>query len=335
MISLYNVCLSFSKRPLMTEFDFIRRYLQKQQSDSEVLLGIGDDAAVIRPRAGFDLCFSSDMFLKNRHFFENVHPADLAYKVLAVNISDMAAMGAKPRWILLSAGLPDLQENWLEDFCTSLFSLARRFGITLIGGDTTKGDMVFNITIIGELPQGKALRRDAARDGDDIWVSGQVGLAAAALNHHWQLLKLPSDILEICEQARLRPKPRVALGQLLLPFAHAAQDISDGLAQDLGHILKASAMGAEIFVEQLPTLPQLRGILPEKQLYDCLLAGGDDYELVFTVPESQREAVMKAGKISNTPVCRIGKINRSGRLKMTLADSSELHLNSLGFDHFG
>lgn len=306
----------------MTEFDFIRRYLQKQQSDSEVLLGIGDDAAVIRPRAGFDLCFSSDMFMKSKHFFEDVQPADLAYKVLAVNISDMAAMGAKPRWILLSAGLPDLQENWLEDFCTSLFSLARRFGITLIGGDTTKGDMVFNITIIGELPQGKALRRDAARDGDDIWVSGQVGLAAAALNHHWQL-------------SRLRPKPRVALGQLLLPFAHAAQDISDGLAQDLGHILKASAMGAEIFVQQLPTLPQLRGILPEKQLYDCLLAGGDDYELVFTAPESQREAVMEAGKISNTPVCRIGKINRSGRLKMTLADSSELHLTSLGFDHFG
>ena len=167
----------------MTEFDFIRRYLKKQQDDAQVVLGIGDDAAIIRPQVGFDLCFSSDMLLKGRHFFADVQPDDLAWKVLAVNISDMAAMGATPRWVLLSVGLPELDESWLHRFCNNLFDLAQRFGVTLIGGDTTRGDLVFNVTIIGELPTGKALRRDAAKEGDDIWVSGQIGLAAAGLNH--------------------------------------------------------------------------------------------------------------------------------------------------------
>lgn len=147
----------------MTEFDFIRTYLQNQQQDYEVVLGIGDDAAIVRPSIGYDLCFSADMLLKNRHFFEDVSPEDLAWKVLAVNISDMAAMGAKPKWALLSAGLPELDENWLRRFCNSLFDLAQRFGVTLIGGDTTRGDLVFNVTIVGELPQGQALRRDARK----------------------------------------------------------------------------------------------------------------------------------------------------------------------------
>ena len=288
----------------MKEFDFIRRYLQRVQADEDVLLGIGDDAAIICPRAGYDLCLSSDMLLKNKHFFESVAPADLAYKVLAVNISDMAAMGAAPRWALLSAGLPQLRESWLAEFCDSLFALARRFGVTLIGG---------------ELPQGRALRRDAAQIGDDVWVSGRLGLAAAALHHHWQTFTLPDAVFDLCEQVRLRPDPRVALGQALLPFARAAQDISDGLAQDLGHILQASGVGAEIFAEEVPTLPQLRDNLDKTALYGCVLAGGDDYELVFTAPHSCRAAVLEAG---------------SGRLNISDAAGRPVVLASLGFDHF-
>ena len=319
----------------MKEFDFIKDYLSARQADSDVLLGIGDDAAIIRPRPGRDLCFSSDMLLKNRHFFADVSPADLAYKVLAVNISDMAAMGAAPRWILLSAGLPELNQCWLTEFCNSMFALAEQFGITLIGGDTTKGDLVFNVTIIGEVPAGKALRRDSARIGDDIWVSGMVGLAAAALNAHWKKIWLPDDVFALCEQIRLRPIPRVALGQALLPFAHAAQDISDGLAQDLGHILKASGVGAEICAESVPTLPELRQILQRSTLYDYIFSGGDDYELLFTVPEMYREKVLEAGYSSGTPATRIGKINDSGCLNILDSNGHNINLTSLGFDHFG
>lgn len=319
----------------MKEFDFIRNYLNRQQKDSDLLLGIGDDAAIVRPRSGWDLCFSSDMLLKNRHFFADVSPADLAYKILAVNISDMAAMGAVPRWALLSAGLPELNPNWLGEFCESLFTLANQFGVILIGGDTTKGDLAFNVTIIGELPQGRALRRDAAQIGDDIWVSGMVGLAATALNCHWKNIGLPDTVFTLCEQARLRPKPRVDLGKALLGFAHAAQDVSDGLAQDVGHILKASDVGADIFADCVPTLPELREILDKGVLYNYMLAGGDDYELLFTAPESCRSAVLEAGRMSDTPVTRIGKINDSGRLNLLDANGHRITLTSLGFDHFG
>lgn len=321
----------------MTEFDFIRRYLDRQQNDAEVVLGIGDDAAIIRPRAGYDLCFSSDMLLKNRHFFEDVSPEDLAWKVLAVNISDMAAMGARPRWALLSAGLPKLEEDWLHRFCDSLFDLAQRFGVTLIGGDTTRGDLVFNVTIAGELPKGQALRRDAAQLGDDIWVSGQIGLAAAALQSRLKKRPLPPELQAVCDAELLRPMPRVALGQALLPLAHAAQDISDGLAQDIGHILSASAVGARIWVDQLPGLPELKKLLGEREWLDCALSGGDDYELVFTAPPSRREAVLAAANAAETSVTRIGVIEDTGRLNITHSESDEceIRLTSSGFDHFG
>ncbi|WP_416192118.1 thiamine-phosphate kinase [Neisseria sp. CCUG12390] len=320
----------------MTEFDFIQKYLKNQQQDHQIVLGIGDDAAIVRPRSGFDLCFSSDMLLKNRHFFENITPENLAWKVLAVNISDMAAMGAEPKWVLLSAGLPELAEDWLHRFCNSFFGLLQRFGISLIGGDTTRGDLVFNVTIIGELPQGKALRRDAAKVGDDIWVSGKIGLAASALNCLLKQCDLSPEVFQQCETELLRPMPRVALGQAILDLAHAAQDISDGLAQDIGHILTASNVGAEIWAEQVPTLPELKESLSHEQWLKYTLAGGDDYELVFTAPENCREALQAASQQSDTPITRIGKITDSGRLKVvnSVSDDVEITLTSLGFDHF-
>ncbi|WP_244958843.1 thiamine-phosphate kinase [Neisseria shayeganii] len=317
------------------EFDFIRRHLQAMpQQDADVLLGIGDDAAIVRPRAGFDLCYSSDMLLAGRHFFADVAPEDLAHKILAVNISDMAAMGAVPRWVLLSAALPHLEENWLQRFSGSLFGMLKQYGISLIGGDTTRGDWVFNITIIGEVPQGQGLRRSGAQVDDDIWVSGRVGLAAAALNHIWQRVRLPENLLADCEAARLRPQPRVALGQALLPLAHAAQDISDGLAQDLGHILAASKVGALLEADRIPTLPGLRDCLPEALYDDFILAGGDDYELLFTAAPERRPHILAAAEHSRTPVARIGRITDTGYLKTVRTDGSELKLAKQGYDHF-
>lgn len=321
----------------MTEFDFIQQYLHRQQRDSELVLGIGDDAAIVRPRSGYDLHFSTDMLVGGTHFFTDVAPADLAHKVLAVNFSDMAAMGATPRWALLSVALPELKQDWLTAFCDALFALARRFGVTLIGGDTTKGNWVFNVTIIGETPCKQALRRDAAQPGDDIWVTGLLGLAAAALDVHLHKISLPAVVFAQCEARRLLPEPRVALGQELLSLAHAAQDISDGLAQDIGHILKASNVGAKINVDLIPSLPALQltdAFLPA-QLYHWLLAGGDDYELIFTAAPEQREAIMAAADRTATSVTKIGIITVGHQLQLINHAGYVIQLQHQGFDHFG
>lgn len=318
----------------MGEFDFIRDYLLAGQvADADVLLGIGDDAAIVRPQAGFDLCFSSDMMLVGRHFFADAAPADVAHKLLAVNFSDMAAMGAVPRWVLLSAALPVLDAAWLRPFADSLFVFLRRHQTVLIGGDTTRGDMVFNISIIGQVPSGKALRRDAAQVGDDIWLSGQVGSAAAALRHILGQCTLPPDVFAECETALLRPEPRLALGQALLPFAHAAQDVSDGLLQDLQHILTASGVGAVVEMEAVPVLAALRAALPETAWQDAALCGGDDYELVFTAAPADREKVMQAAQVSGTRVTRIGQITASGGLTVR-HNGSVMPVVMGGFDHF-
>ena len=320
----------------MNEFDFIRHYLSRQQTDTEVVLGIGDDAAIVRPRSGYDLCFSSDMLLAGRHFLTDVAAGDLAHKVLAVNVSDMAAMGATPRWVLLSAALPYLDEAWLKDFCDTLFYQTRAYDITLIGGDTTRGDWVFNVTIIGELPQGAALCRSGAQPGDDIWVSGYLGAAAAGLASIQGKLSLPAEVDVACRTRLHRPQPRVGLGQHLLNVATSAMDVSDGLAQDLGHILQASAVGAHVEAALLPALPDLRRVLADERLFSLQLAGGDDYELLFTAPQQAREHVLAASRAAGVPVSRIGRItDNSGCLEVVDGNGDPVHLNHKGFDHFG
>lgn len=316
----------------MKEFDFIKQYLNRPQSDDgQVVLGIGDDAAIIRPDAGQDIHISSDMLLGGRHFFTDVSAADLAHRVLAVNLSDMAAMGATPKWALLSVALPDLQEAWLREFCDALFAMASEHGVRLIGGDTTKGDWVFNVTIMGQTPQGMGLRRDAAKVGDDVWVSGHLGLACAALHDHWLNVHLPNELFQLCEAARLRPQPRVALGQRLLHLAHAAQDVSDGFAQDLGHILTASAVGAVVNVDALPTLSELKQF---EQWPQWVAAGGDDYELVFTAPMAQRAAIVAAGQACGVMVTPVGQVVAGSGLQLQDAVGTPISLTHEGFDHF-
>ena len=316
----------------MKEFDFIKQYLAaRQDNDAQVVLGIGDDAAIIRPQADCDIHISSDMLLGGRHFFTDVQPADLAHKVLAVNLSDMAAMGATPKWATLSVALPQLDEAWVQAFCDSLFALADAHGLQLVGGDTTRGDWVFNVTIMGQTPQGLGLRRDAAQVGDDVWVSGRLGLACAALFDHWNEVHLDDDVFTICEAARLRPQARVALGQALLPIAHAAQDVSDGFAQDLQHILTASHVGAVVNVDALPTLPELKHF---EQWQQWVCAGGDDYELVFTAPASAREAIMAAAASAGAAVSLVGKVVTETGLRLIDAAGEDVGLTNTGFDHF-
>ena len=271
------------------------------------------------------------MLLGGRHFFTDVQPADLAHKVLAVNLSDMAAMGATPKWATLSVALPQLDEAWIKAFCDSLFALADAHGLQLVGGDTTRGDWVFNVTIMGQTPQGLGLRRDAAQVGDDVWVSGRLGLACAALFDHWNEVHLDDDVFTMCEAARLRPQARVALGQALLTIAHAAQDVSDGFAQDLQHILTASHVGAVVNVDALPTLAELKHY---EQWQDWVCAGGDDYELVFTAPASAREAIVAAAASTGTAVSMVGKVVTETGLRLIDAAGEEVVLINTGFDHF-
>ncbi|WP_107687964.1 thiamine-phosphate kinase [Neisseria wadsworthii] len=318
----------------MTEFEFIYNFLVRQHDD-DVLLGIGDDATIVRPRAGYDLCFSSDMLISGKHFFSDAAPEDIAHKVLAVNVSDMAAMGATPRWVLLSVAFPELDMLWLNKFCGTLFEQLSQYGISLIGGDTTKGNLTFNITIVGELPQGQALKRSGAKLGDDVWISGQVGMAAAALDGYLGKVVFPEAVWQACRQKYLRPVPRVALGQELLSLAHAAQDVSDGLAQDLGHILKASGVGAELWADRVPILPALRDCALVEQIRAWQLSGGDDYELLFTAPEAARAQILAAGEASGTQLSRIGKIIEGTKLHILDDAGGEIHLHKTGFDHFG
>lgn len=317
----------------MNEFEFIRTHISRHANklDDECLLGVGDDAAILRPHGDFDLHLSSDMLVGGQHFFTDVRPEDLAHKILAVNLSDMAAMGATPRWALLSAGLPQLDKPWLDAFCHAFFALADAHQIRLIGGDTTRADWVFSLTIIGQTPQGKALKRNAAQEGDDIWLSGKVGLAAAALDDHWLKVRLPENTYTLCEAHRLRPNARLALGAALLDIAHAAQDISDGLLQDLQHILNASSCAAHIELDAISSLPELREFAEYPQ---WILAGGDDYELIFTASPTQREAVLQAACNSQTPVTRIGKIHAGKGLRVLLANGEEYSTTHQGFDHF-
>ena len=288
-------------------------------------LGIGDDCALLLPRAGHQLAVSSDMLVEGRHFFADVDPHALGHKALAVNLSDLAAMGARPLGFTLALALPQADDRWLQAFSEGLLALADVHACPLVGGDTTRGPLNICITVFGEVAPGRALRRDAAQTGDDLWLSGRTGEARLALERlqgsPWARTVLEDEVL--CRQRLERPTPRVALGAALAGLdgqhglVHAAIDLSDGLAGDLGHLLTASGVGAEIDLEAVPVAPSLRA-LPETERLECLLRGGDDYELLFTAPASVRDAIFHAAQACETPVQRIGRITAGTGLRLCL-----------------
>jgi thiamine-monophosphate kinase len=287
---------------------------------------VGDDCAVLRPNAGLELALTTDMLVEGRHFAREADARSLGHKSLAVNLSDLAAMGAAPRWALLAIGLPSADERWVENFSAGFFALAERHGVELVGGDTTRSALVtITITAIGELPSGVALYRSAAQPGDDIWVSGELGGAALALRR--------PDIAEVARRLHW-PEPRVELGERLRGLARSAIDVSDGLAGDLGHIVERSQVAAVVEYERIPRPRELRAIGDAKLELECLLSGGDDYELAFTAPASKRSALEALGRELDLPLTRIGAIE-SGAARLVVRDAKGQPIaHRGGYDHF-
>jgi thiamine-monophosphate kinase len=330
------------------EFELIARYFKRPERalGAGVALGVGDDCALLRPSPGMQLAVSSDMLVSGRHFFADADPCKLGHKALAVNLSDLAACGAQPLGFTLALALPDADADWLAAFSQGLFALADLHGCTLVGGDTTRGPLNICITVFGEVPPGQALLRSGAQAGDDIYVSGTLGDAALALLALQGKVDLPPDLLAQTRQRLEAPTPRVALGMALRGIATAAADVSDGLLGDLGHILQQSGKGAVIdtdaAIQLIATKARHTGAddqfylkISRQTLLQCVLAGGDDYELVFTAAPAQRTAVLHAADAAGAPVTRIGSITADAGL--TLLDANGMALPSAAFssfDHF-
>ncbi|MGJ7511588.1 thiamine-phosphate kinase [Variovorax sp. GT1P44] len=321
------------------EFDLIARYFTRPAKRSP--LGVGDDCALLAPAPGMQLAVSSDMLVEGRHFLSTVDPAKLGHKALAVNLSDLAACGAKPLAFTLALSLPAIDEAWLEGFSRGLFALADAHDCELVGGDTTRGPLNICITVFGEVPTGAALLRSGARAGDDVWVSGTLGDARLALEVFRGTLSLPAALFELARSRMEQPTPRVALGLALRGVATAAIDVSDGLVGDLGHVLSASDVGARLdadaVADRLALAAHPQGAsagLDSEGRRACTLAGGDDYELAFTAPESARSAVEQAGRATDTPVTRIGRIESQAGLRIVDAQGTPVAQRFASFDHF-
>lgn len=315
--------------PPVHEFDLIARIRQRAAASGDVVLGIGDDCALLLPPPGMQLAVTMDALNVGVHFPPDTAPADIGWKALAVNLSDLAAMGAQPAWGTLSLSLPQGDPGFVDAFFDGFFALAAQHGFALVGGDTTRGPLSIAITAHGLVEPGRALRRDGAREGDDIWVSGTLGDAAGALRQ-WQAGAAISPVL----QARLdRPTPRVALGLALRGIASSCIDVSDGLLADLAHICRASGVGAEVDVDALPASDALRAAFDPDTRRVLQAAGGDDYELCFTVPASAAEALGNALVDAGTGATRIGTITAATGVRPVLAGAA-WSAPATGWQHF-
>ena len=321
----------------MNEFEVIERYFRRSPRSADVRIGIGDDGAVIAPRAGMEYVVSVDMLVEGRHFAPDADPERLGYKTLAVNLSDLAAMGAKPRFALLAGALPSSDPRWIEAFMRGFDALAARFDVDLIGGDTTRGPRTFCVTVIGELPAGTAITRAGARPGDVVYVSGTLGDAALALAMADGRARSDAAVLPALRQRLDAPEPRVALGVALRGIASAALDVSDGLVGDLEHVLDASRVGAAIELAAVPCSEALRAMLRgEARDVACavLLAGGDDYELCFTAAPSMHERIAGLARSLSLPLTPIGRITAEPELVVRDEHGERLASLPRAFDHF-
>ena len=319
------------------EFDLINKYFARPTPSA--VLGPGDDCALVQPTPGKQLAVTTDMLVAGTHFLPDTNPKNLGWKALAVNISDLAAMGAQPRWVTLAGALPAVDEPWIAAFAEGFFACAAEYGVDVIGGDTTKGPLNVCVTAIGEVEPGRALRRDGALPGDQIWVSGRPGLASLGLAYLQDKVKLPEPWPRLCVGALEKPRPRVALGLALNGIASSAIDVSDGLLADLGHIAERSGCAAAVKLVQLPHLPKgesydadLRRIALE-----CQLTGGDDYELCFTAPGTQSQAIAQIAATLELPLWNIGEMvaGPTGEVTVFDPDGKPIEFGQKGYDHFG
>lgn len=324
--------MTMTPAPSLGEFDLIRRYFERPVR--RAALGVGDDCALLALSPGMQLAVSTDMLVEGRHFLSTVEPRRLGHKALAVNLSDLAACGARPLAFTLALSLPRADEAFVASLAEGLFELAQAHDIELVGGDTTAGPLNLCLTVMGEVPVGQALLRSGARAGDELWVSGQLGDARLALEVFRGRAALGGAEFEQVRAAMEQPQPRVGLGLALRGVASAAIDLSDGLMGDLGHILQRSGVGAQVELGQLPHSAVLAAQPPALR-DECLLAGGDDYELLFCAPEARRGAVLQAARQVGVPVQRVGHITAEPGLRVrdpagVLRDLGRLQ----AFDHF-
>ncbi|HOW61915.1 MAG TPA: thiamine-phosphate kinase [Candidatus Contendobacter sp.] len=321
----------------VSEFSLIDRYFAAHGlRRPDVALGIGDDCALLIPPAGCCLAVTLDTLVADVHFFAAADPEGLGHKALAVNLSDLAAMGATPAWATLALTLPRADEDWLGRFCQGLFALADRYGVQLVGGDTTHGPVItITIQAHGFVPPGLALRRDGARPGDGVYVTGTLGDAGLALAAAFGKVGIAAEHESYLRRRLERPEPRIAQGLALRGIASAAIDLSDGLAQDLGHILECSGYGARLEVDGLPRSPALTATLDRDAAMMTALTSGDDYELCFTAPPAGAARLEAIAATWECRCARIGVIEAEPGLRLVRADGSACHLERLGYDHFG
>ena len=317
------------------EFNLINEFFKRHTAQTD--LSVGDDAALISIANGMQLAISADMLVAGTHFFYDCDAFKLGWKSLAVNISDMAAMGAHAKWATLAIALPNIDNAWLSQFSAGFFACAKQFNVDLIGGDTTRGPLTISVQIMGEVPIGAAIKRSGAQLKDDVWVSGQLGSAAlglAYLQGNNAIGTLSAEDLNLCLQALHAPIPRSALGLSLRGIATSCIDISDGLMADLGHILSASNCGATLDLSAIPCIDVLKKSLESATTQSYMLAGGDDYELCFTAPKSARETILAISKQINCQLSMIGEIDAGNDLNV-MFQQQKLSISKKGFDHFG
>ncbi|MGZ5038891.1 MAG: thiamine-phosphate kinase [Usitatibacter sp.] len=314
------------------EFELIARYFTRPAANA--VLGVGDDCALVDVTNGMDLAVSMDTLVSGTHFFPDVDPENLGHKALAVNLSDMAAMGAMPYWAMLALTVPNVDHAWLGAFAKGFFDLAQEHNVSLIGGDTTRGPLTLTVTIMGEVPAGAALRRSGAKAGNDIWVSGNIGDAALAVAHRHGRLVLGEDDYREAVMRLYEPSPRVQLGQALRGLATAAIDVSDGLLADLTHICRLSGVGATVELASVPVSAIGAKHINSDAGRTAIVAGGDDYELCFTAHPNSRDSIEDLTDVLGIPITRVGQIKRGKGVSLLGPDGKAMKVDGRGYDHF-
>jgi len=317
---------------MLSEFELIAGYFSPPTTHT--ILAGGDDAALVAVTPGMELVVASDMLVGGRHFLEDADAYGVGWKSLAVNLSDMAAMGARPRWTTLSLALPQVDEPWIGSFMRGFLDLARVFDVDLIGGDTTRGPLNVCVQILGEAPPGQALRRSGARAGDEVWTSGALGDAALALAHLRGDLALEDEALKRVRERLDRPTPRVVLGNALRGLASSAIDVSDGLVADAGHVAERSGVRLVLRWPAVPLSAVGKRLRDEPLMQRCALAGGDDYELCFTVPASRHAEVTGLASRLGLALTPIGTVEPGSGVTLVDAAGRAMALQARGFDHF-